>query len=245
MKEYNLGFIEDKQVFDLVKNTVLRYRTSISLSQFNRNIVDPIKLTFDSKVYRKSAEDAILDECIRQLDKSNSNVIGAFHQQLFSFAKMGWVVPKQGFDLVNEERHIYCEIKNKHNTMNSASSQKTYMQMQAKLLDDDQAQCFLVEVIAKKSQNIKWAMSLNGKPYSHERIRRISMDQFYEIVFGDRLAFYKLCNALPVILDDVIKEGGVETIENTVFKELEREYSKDILKSLYTFAFKTYEGFNE
>lgn len=245
MKEYNLGFIEDKQVFDLVNNTVLRYRTSISLSQFNRNIVDPIKLTFDSKVYRKSAEDAILDECIRQLDKSNSNVIGAFHQQLFSFAKMGWVVPKQGFDLVNEERHIYCEIKNKHNTMNSASSQKTYMQMQAKLLDDDQGQCFLVEVIAKKSQNIKWAMSLNGKPYSHERIRRISMDQFYEIVFGDRLAFYKLCNALPVILDDVIKEGGVETIENTVFKELEREYSKDILKSLYTFAFKTYEGFNE
>lgn len=245
MRNYNLGFIEDKQLFDLVKNTVSKYRTSISLKEFNKNIVDPIKLTFDSKIYRKSTKDAILDECIRQLDKSNSNAIGEFHQQLFSYAKSGWFIPNQGFDLVNEERHIYCEIKNKHNTMNSASSQKTYMQMQAQLLNDDKATCYLVEVIAKKSQNIKWGMSLNSKPYSHDRIRRISMDLFYDIVFDERLAFYKFCKALPVILDDILEEDSITSIENTVFEELEQEYSKDILKSLYTLAFKTYEGFNE
>lgn len=245
MKNYNLSFISDQQIFELVKNTVLRYRTSISLMEFNKNIVDPIKLTFDAKVYRKSPEETILDECFRQLDKSNSNAIGAFHQQLFGFASKGWEVPKQGFDLINEDEHIFCEIKNKHNTMNSASSQKTYMQMQAKLLDDDKAKCFLVEVIAKKSQNIKWSVSLNGRPYSHERIRRISMDKFYEIVFNDRLAFYKLCHALPTILEDVVQLGEVSAIENTVFEELKRECSKDILKSLYSFAFKTYEGFNE
>lgn len=82
-------------------------------------------------------------------------------------------------------------MKNKHNTMNAAASQKTYMKMQDKLLDDDKAVCMLVEVIAKKSQNIKWETTLDGKKYSHERIRRVSIDKFYEIVFGDKLAFFK------------------------------------------------------
>ncbi|MDO5017191.1 MAG: Eco47II family restriction endonuclease [Porphyromonas sp.] len=246
MHRYNLGFIADDEIFEIVKSTVLKYRTGISLAQFNKNIVDPIKLTFDSKVYQKSIKEAIMDECIRQLDKSNANATGAFHQYLFSYAKDDWQIPNKGFDLINDREHIYCEIKNKHNTMNAASSQKTYIQMQDKLLDDDKATCYLVEVIAKQSQNIPWSIKLNGKSYSHKRIRRISMDRFYYIVFNDEKAFYKLCVALPLIIDDVIEEGGgATTISNTVFEELEEAYSKDILKSLYTMAFKTYEGFNE
>lgn len=51
-----------------------------------------------------------------------------------------------------DSRHIYVELKNKHNTMNSASSQKTYMKMQGKLLEDDQAVCYLVEVISKNQR---------------------------------------------------------------------------------------------
>jgi hypothetical protein len=45
-------------------------------------------------------------------------------------------------------------MKNKHNTMNSSSSQKTYNKMQDKLSEDNQNRCYLVEVISKNSQNI-------------------------------------------------------------------------------------------
>lgn len=131
--KYNLGFIADEQIYEHVKNTVLQYKTIIDLSEFNKNFVDPIKLTFDSKVYGKTFEEIIESECIRQIDKANTNHIGYFHQNLFKYAGNGWYVPKTGFDVVNEERKIYVEMKNKHNTMNSSSSQATYMKMQNQL----------------------------------------------------------------------------------------------------------------
>lgn len=53
MYNYNLGFIQDRDIFNHVKLTVESYRRSISLAEFNYNIVDPIKLTFDSKIYQK------------------------------------------------------------------------------------------------------------------------------------------------------------------------------------------------
>lgn len=243
MQDYNLGFISNEAIYEHVKLTVEAYRREITLSQFNENIVDPIKLTFDSKVYGKSLKEAIEDECFRQIDKSNTNKIGYFHQNLFKYAGGNWKVPKEGFDVENDERHIYVELKNKHNTMNSASSQKTYMKMQSKLLDDDKAICYLVEVISKKSKDETWRITLDKKTRGHNRIRRMSMDKFYELVFGDSKAFFKLCFALPTIIEDVIRNNDELALTNTVYNELIKEHS-DLLTALYILAFSTYEGFD-
>jgi hypothetical protein len=151
-------------------------------------------------------------------------------------------VPIEGFDVENNDKHIYVEMKNKHNTMNSASSQKTYMKMQAKLLDDDQATCYLVEAISKKSKDETWNITLDKKQCSHKRIRRMSMDKFYELVFGDKNAFYKLCKALPNIIEDVVNDDDTLRLNNTVYKELSKSH-KNLLSSLYLLAFSTYEGF--
>lgn len=244
MHQYNLGFISNEDIYEHIKRTVVSYRREITLLQFNENIVDPIKLTFDSKVYGKTIRQAIEDECFRQIDKSNTNRIGYFHQNLFNFAGNGWVVPKEGFDVENDEKHIYVELKNKHNTMNSASSQKIYMKMQAKLLDDDQAICYLVEAISKRSKDETWKITLDKKPRAHNRIRRMSMDKFYELVFGDPKAFYKLCMALPAIIEDVVNDNEEFALNNTVYKELTKGHS-DLLKALYLLAFSTYEGFEQ
>lgn len=243
MRKYKLGFISDKDIFKHVKETVQQYSASIDLREFNKNIIDPIKLTFDAKVYGRTMEEVVTSECIRQMDKSNNNHIGYFHQNLFRYAGNGWEVPAEGFDVINEGRHIFVEIKNKHNTMNSAASQKTYMKMQNKIVRDSHATCMLVEVIATKSQNKTWVVTVDKEQFNNDHIRRVSIDKFYEIVFGDSLAFAKLCKALPLILDDVIKELGSATNQNTVFSEL-AAISPNIMKSLYLLAFKTYEGFD-
>lgn len=243
-RSYNLGFIADDIIYKHVKETVESYRREITLKQFNENIVDPIKLTFDSKVYGKTIRQAIEDECFRQIDKSNSNKIGYFHQNLFKYAGNGWEVPKEGFDVENNRLHIYAELKNKHNTMNSASSQKIYMKMQAKLLDDDQAICILVETISKSSRDEAWRITLDKRPRSHNKIRRMSMDKFYELVFGDPLAFYNLCRALPQIIEDVANDNKELTLSNTVYEELTEEHT-DLLTSLYLLAFSSYEGFEK
>ena len=62
------------------------------------------------------------------------------------------------------------------------------------------------------------------------------------IVFGDEHAFFKLCKALPDILDDVIADLQCGSIHSTVCDEL-RELSPDTFKSLYLLAFSTYDGF--
>lgn len=63
--KYNLGFLSDEQIFNHVKETVSKYRYNIDLESFNKNLVDPIKLTFDSKVYNKTYKETIEAECIR------------------------------------------------------------------------------------------------------------------------------------------------------------------------------------
>ncbi len=248
MVSYNLEFISDENIFEHVRNTVLQYRRSINLAEFNKNIIDPIKLTFDSKIYGQTMEETVKSECIRQIDKTNNNRIGYFHQYLFKYAKDGWEVPengeKGGFDVLNEEKHIFVEMKNKHNTMNRSSASDTYVKMQSKILLDDKAVCMLVETIARRSQNVKWDLTVNKngrtEKYSHDRIRRVSMDKFYGIVFNDNEAFFRLCKALPQILDDVIADDSSAKLKMTVYDELDKT---DFYKSLYLLAFSTYEGF--
>lgn len=244
MRDYNLGFISNELIYRHVKATVEAYRREITVAQFNENIIDPIKLTFDAKVYGQSLRQAIENECFRQIDKSNTNKIGYFHQNLFKYVGNGWNVPPKGFDVENPEKHIFVEMKNKHNTMNSASSQKTYMKMQSKLLDDDEAICYLVEVISKHSRDDAWRISLDGKAREHKKIRRMSMDKFYELVFGVPDAFYKLCIALPDIIEDVVKDNPGLALKNTVYEELTKEHA-DLLTSLFLLAFSTYEGFTK
>ena len=84
MNTYNLSFIDDETLFNHVKETVLKYRFEINLADFSSNLIDPIKLTFDSKIYQQDIEDVLRHEMARQIDKSNTNHIGYFHQNIFA-----------------------------------------------------------------------------------------------------------------------------------------------------------------
>lgn len=242
--KYNLSFISDIDLLTHVKQTVEKYSFVMDLKKFNKNIVDPIKLTFDKLIYKTTISELIDSEVIRQMDKSNNNTIGYFHQNIFKYiGGKDWIVPKNGFDIINEKSKIFVEMKNKHNTMNSSSSQKTYMKMQSQLLESPDSTCMLVEVIATKTQNTEWKISLDGERISNERIRRVSIDKFYEIVTGDNNAFKNLCQVLPLVINDSIKLLNEDVIKNSVASELQT-LSDDVLASLYLLAFKTYEGFD-
>lgn len=247
---WNINFISREDFKTHISNTIKTYDNtlkSIDLMSFNSNIIDPIKLTFDSKVYKKDIEEVIENEIVRQRDKTNTNAIGYFHQNLFKYIN-NCEVPEVGFDVIFTKPNgnkVYVEMKNKHNTMNSASSQKTYLKMSTHLLNEPNSECYLVEIIAKRSQNITWAISLDYERVSNEHIRRVSIDKFYEEVTGDKDAFYKICQHLPVIIDEIISENNELSVEkDTVIDEL-REKNPDVLKSLYMLAFSTYEGFKE
>ena len=244
-----LSFITDENLKTHIKKTLSTYSDtikSIDLEKFNSNLIDPIKLTFDSNVYDKDLETIIKEEIARQRDKTNTNAIGYFHQNIFKYFN-NCEVPEHGFDIIFTKPNgnkIYVELKNKHNTMNSSSSQKTYAKLSSKALEDPSCECFLVEIIAKKSQNIAWYISLDGQRVGNEKVRRVSIDKFYEIVTGEQDAFAKLCKVLPRIIDEIISQNEQLSVEeDTVIEEL-KEKDSDLLKALYLLAFSTYEGFD-
>lgn len=242
-RNYGLSFISNKNLFNHVLETVKGYSMSMNLKIFNSNLVDPIKLTFDSLVYSQSVEKTIENEVLRQFDKTNSNLIGYFHQNIFKYFDEKWTVPKVGYDVLCAKEHIFVEIKNKHNTMNSSSSTKTYMRMLNTLLEDAESTCLLVEVIAKKSQNIPWVITIDKlKQNANDRIRRVSIDKFYEIVTKEANAFMKLCEVIPIVINDVVNSIKKAERENIVFDEL-KDISENLLSSIYLLSFKHYEGF--
>ncbi|MBC1457313.1 Eco47II family restriction endonuclease [Listeria newyorkensis] len=244
-EEWDMQFITQADFFTHVQNTLLSMYSKKDIStlkKFNQNLVDPIKLTFDGFTNSLNKETLISTEIMRQVDKSMTNDIGKFHQDIFHFIE-GWEVPTAGFDIENERDHIYVELKNKHNTMNSSSSQKTYMNMQKKLLADSNATCFLVEVIAKKSQNINWKVKLDGENYDHDKIRRVSIDKFYELATGDSNAFQKICSWLPIVIKIIKERITSDTAENKIIQEL-NQISDSFMNSLYLLSFESYIGFD-
>lgn len=267
---WNLSFISEEDFYNHVQLTIDKYGEklkSFDLKRFNKNIVDPIKLIFDKSVYRSSWEQIISNEIFRQRDKSNNNDIGYFHQTIFKYIE-NCRVPSNGeeggWDVIFENPNgiimpdgsqvsrVYVEMKNKHNTMNSASSGKTFIKMQNQLLQDDDCACFLVEAIAKNSQNIKWEPKVDGQKMGHKYIRRVSLDKFYSLVTGEEDAFYKMCMILPTVIDKAVVELDSSAIPNdTVFDEIRdiashQNYDSEhlsIAMAFYLLGFAGYLGF--
>lgn len=124
--------------------------------------------------------------------------------------------------------------------------------MQNQLLRDDDCACFLVEAIAKKSQNIKWEATVDKQKIGHRLIRRVSIDQFYAIVTGQEDAFYQMCMTLPEIIQKVVEADANDLIpHDTVMEELlaiannSGIESNDLALSMaiYMLGFSSYNGF--
>lgn len=258
---WQLSFISEQDFKHHVQKTIQHYGEKLApynLEKFNSNIVDPIKLIFDKTVYQYTWEEIIKNEIFRQRDKANNNDIGYFHQRIFQYMK-GCTVPQAGWDVIftkddrievpecGSVKTVYVEMKNKHNTMNSASSAKTYMKMQGQLLKDDDCACFLVEAIAKKSQNITWSVSVDGTKQKHRRIRRVSMDEFYKTVTGQDDAFYQMCMVLPSVIQEVVATSdNIVVPHDTVINELQNIANKkdgSFALALYMLGFESYIGF--
>lgn len=269
---WDLSFITEEQFDEHIRHTIEKYGDkleSIDLKKFNKNIIDPIKLIFDNFVYKNTWEETIQNELFRQRDKANNNDIGYFHQRIFSYfngctvpdngAEGGWDIiyrNKDGIKLPDDNivHTVYIEMKNKHNTMNSASAGKTFIKMQNQLLKDDDCACFLAEAIAKRSQNIKWETTVDGSRVGHKLIRRVSIDKLYELITGDREAFYKICLQLPVSIRKIVNDTAFKkSPEDSVISEL-REAAENsgiddkdaaMAMAVYMLGFSDYNGFKK
>lgn len=251
MSNKYLNFITDKHLISCIQQlhkSYIKAKNNISKKSLYSNKVDIFKLTFDLKFNELEEKELIQAEILRQIDKSINNSIGTFHEQILGGIK-GYELGKlSGFDIKAKDNSLFADIKNKHNTMNSSSSEALFQKLSRYANDYKQAKCYWVQILAKSSFNEPWKGEINGKEYSHTRVFKISGDKFYSLLTGDDQAFYKLYKVLPLAIKDYLKsiESSKSLNENSAIKEItsdSKNFKRSIIDQISFENFCYYSGF--
>lgn len=229
-----LSFITDKDLFDCIDELYTGYKRALDsrdLTVFMRNRIDPIKFVFDATVLDAPIKEYVQREVMRQSDKSISNYIGDFHENLLGkidgFHKRGI---GESIDIQSDDGKIIAEVKNKHNTVKGEDQAGIFNKLKRHLDDpeDNAEKAYYVRIIDSKSRNNIWSFTSRGTLYENENIYIISGDKFYELLTGDPNAFADLCSVLPLALRDYVnslpKENVIEQTDSTIVEEVESYY---------------------
>lgn len=252
-KNKYVSFVSDEHLILCIENlhkSYLKAKKTITKKSLFSNKVDTIKLTFDSKFNEISEEKLVEAEILRQIDKSINNSIGTFHEQILGGIKGFEIGKLSGFDVKATDDTLFADIKNKHNTMNSSSSEALFQKL-AKFADTHKkSKCYWVQVLAKNSFCELWKGDINGKEYSHSRVYKISGDQFYELLSREKNALFQLYKALPIAINDYLLSISTKGNKNsnTALKEIKTdiESSKRTIIDQITFEnYSYYLGFDK
>ncbi|HAN78258.1 MAG TPA: Eco47II family restriction endonuclease [Bacteroidales bacterium] len=253
MENKYVNFISDEHLLNCIATLYKSYvkaKSNVSKKNFYSNKVDTIKLIFDAKFNEINEESLIQTEILRQIDKSINNSIGTFHEQILGGIKGYEIGNLSGFDIRATDDSLFADIKNKHNTMNSSSSEALFQKLAGYADTYKKAKCYWVQILAKNSFLELWSGEINGKEYSHSRVYKISGDRFYSLLSGQEDALFQLYTALPIAINDFLNLINDEETshENSALSEIksEIEISKRSIIDQITFEnYSYYLGFNE
>ncbi len=248
-----VSFVSDEHLLGCIAvlhQAYVKAKSNVSKQSFYKNKVDSFKLTFDAHFNEMNEADLIQSEILRQVDKSINNSIGTFHEQVLGGIKGYQVGKLSGFDIKAEDDTLFADIKNKHNTMNSSSSEALFQKLARYADDYKKAKCYWVQILAKDSFNEHWKGDINGKEYSHSRVYKISGDQFYALLTGEGDALYQLYKALPHVIKDYKKSLSVADNDesNSALEEIKKdikESKRSILDQITSDNYKYYNGFDK
>lgn len=251
-----VDFMSDDKLLAAIERLYRSYEKAFatkSLKKLNKNIIDPFKFQFDTAfLYDGNPEKALQSEVFRQNDKSITNAIGMFQQQLLGSIDGFEESPSLPCDIRKMDDSIFAEVKNKHNTMNVRSAAGVYDELAGLAKSYPKAVCYLVEVIAKRSVDKVWSVTINQTVQQNTRIHLISADRFYALATGNEHALKDLCDALPDAIRDFLeeereKEGFVESgTRIAAYQELceqAGQYGIGVIEQIYRMAFSDYLKF--
>lgn len=267
MSNTYLDFISDEDLFGCIgelHNTYLKVKKEVTLKDFYKNKVDPIRFNFDMLFNDIDEEKLINNEIMRQKEKTIGGAIGTFHENLLGCIQGVINMPVgYGYDVKKDDESLFAEIKNKFNTVKGEDLKGIHNKLANLAEEYEDAVCYFVHIIAKKSINEIWRFTSKGESYEHPRVRIVSADKFYAVLTGDNLAFKKICNALPVATKAYLERLSIESSNSvcdgesvyevitkdkieSIYQILEKkslENSTDIIGQLFIDTFNSYEGF--
>lgn len=211
-----VDFVSDDDFLECVEKVVESYpdddekeQTSWeTLSQY-KNTNDPFKTLFDLYGYQFDLDEWNEFEIQRRTDKSVSNKIGNFHQNLLGKVD-GWENLKRGhpskLDLKKEDNSIFIELKNKHNTQNSTSLEPCRNKLE-KILETcpDAKEAYWAYIVSDNCKSFTRVWEYPGRTVD-SRIMEIAGANVYTLVTDNPNAFKQLFDALPKAMNDILGE---------------------------------------
>jgi len=198
---------------------------------FHKNVIDPFAMLFEAGSFNLDKQHWIINEKARQAQKTLSNEVGLFHQKIIG-SLTGWHDLEQSevVDVLNTEKRIIAEIKNKYNTIKASDQIRLYKTFKnLVLLKGGKYRgytSYYVEIIPKKPEryNVIFAPSDNttgSRAPEHELIRRIDGASFYALATGQADALTQLYDALPQAIDICLQRQKRRTskIDRIAFRE--------------------------
>lgn len=159
-----LSFIEDQTLERIVDQVLQKgHKARIkSHDKIDHNVVDPFSILFEMGSFDMTFDRWLDSEKNRQTQKTLSNHIGLFHQNILGSMK-GWSSLGIGrmVDIVCDEHKIIAEIKNKHNTLKASDRSSMYFKLEDLVMRKGHTYkdytAYYVEIVPKKP-----ARSLSG-----------------------------------------------------------------------------------
>lgn len=166
-----------------------------------------------------------------QAEKGLTNALGVFHQEVIAHVK-GWEDPQtsQDFDLINHEKRIVVEMKNKYNTLNAEGQKNCFTKLSNAVSNKHssfyQYTAYCVNIVPKKARigTIPFVVKDNATD-SHLRNGKVFLidgHSFYALATGVPSALRELLDVLSKVLRDMklstIDKDSLSYI-NHVFEE--------------------------
>ena len=214
----SLRFIKEKVLQEIVKallNTAAAAQIAAD-EKTERNVIDPFAALFQMAGFEMPHETWIQFEQMRQAEKTLQNSVGRFHQRVLG-SMPGWEDLGTGavVDLVNHERKILAEVKNKHNTVSGGKLADVYQDLE-KLIMPKTSRYFgytsyFVTIIPRKPERmdrpfIPSDRSRGEKCAQNAKIREMDGASFYDLVTGESGALRALYEELPDVIS-TCKQG--------------------------------------
>lgn len=158
-KNNYVDFVTDDHLLLCIEHlhkAYIKAKREFTTKKFYKNKVDSFKLTFDSKFNQLTEEQLIKLEMARQIDKSVNNAIGSFHEMVLGGISGYENGNLSGYDIRAKDNSLFADIKNKHNTMNSSSSESLFQKLARYADDYKEARCYWVQILSTKSFDERW-----------------------------------------------------------------------------------------
>tara|TARA_X000000950_G_scaffold276317_1_gene364035 strand:- start:224 stop:934 length:711 start_codon:yes stop_codon:yes gene_type:complete len=221
---------------DNIKNAFKIRNGSVDLFS---NTLDIFSAVIDSRLLKVDLENWKKFEEHRQTQKSIQNIVGEIHQKVIgTFNNWQDLGTGEIIDVINIEKRIIAEIKNKHNTTKGNHKINIYDDLKWSIEKKYNGYTgYYVEILPKnkKIYDHNFRPSDNKKKNKrpdNPKIRIIDGKSFYKIVTGDENGICELFKLLPKIIDEIlleenlVKKGEISNLDYRLMNEFyQKTYS--------------------